>query len=216
MKDKVNFMSVLCLVLIMFSCSRVEHKKKFTYGKVENNIYTNSFFKFTITLPTGWIVQTKEQTNKIVSLGKISAVGNNKRLKAIIDASELRSTYLLTVFQHEVGAQVDYNPSLMIIVENIDFSPEIKTGKAYLNHTRTLIKQTPFHYNLDKKIDKININSNVLYVMNSSLEHKNMRIEQEYYSIIRNNFAISIVTSFSNEDQKESLKETLGTLRFEE
>ncbi len=213
MKGKII---LILLSIVIVSCKTNGIPENFDYGKVENNIYTNSFFNLNMTLPTDWVVQTKEQNDQLMKLGQEMLANDNENLKAAIKASEINTANLLTIFEHEVGSVVEYNPSMVLIVENLRFSPGIKSGKDYLTQSKKVLKQTQIKYNNidDTKFEKVNVNKQDFYLMNLSLNHLNMNIKQGYYSILKNGFSINVIISYVTEKQKQELEKILNTLKF--
>ena len=215
MKMKINLI-LLLLITLVCSCQSNEKPEGFDYGTVENNLYTNSFFNFKATLPDGWIVQSKKQTEDLVEIGKDMVAGEDENLKAVINASEINSAYLLTVFQYEVGAAVDYNPSLMLIAENLKIAPGIKNGSDYLFQTRKLFEQSQIKYNhIDDTFEKVKIGNRDFYRMNLDINHTGMNIKQSYYSTVINGFSFNAIISYVTDNQKQELEKTLSTFNFE-
>jgi len=205
----------LLLVTAVYVSNAQTDEVAFDYGKVENNIYSNSFFNFEITLPSDWVVQSKEQTENLVEAGKKIVAGDDSNLKAVIKAAEINTAYLLTLFQYEIGSAVEYNPSLMLIAENVKLAPGIKTGGDYLFQTRKLMKQSQIQYNhIDEDFENVKINGQEFHRMNLDLNHIGLHIKQSYYSTIYNNFALSIIVSHVTDDQKEDLEKVLNSLDF--
>lgn len=119
MTTKLKLFWFIFLSLFSTSCDNKTQPEEFDYGQIENNKYSNSFFNLEMTIPTGWIIQSKEQTENLDKDGKELFVGEDKNLKTAIKRSEGSSAVLVTVFQYEVGAAVDYNPSFSLISENL-------------------------------------------------------------------------------------------------
>lgn len=215
MKAKVNLIGFLILTLIMASCNTNEKAKNFDYGHTENNKYLNSFFGLEIILPDNWIVQTKEQTENLSKMGKEIVAGDNKNLKAVINASEVNSANLLAVFQYEVGSPVDYNPSFVLVTENLKNSPGTKTGSDYLFQVRKLLKQSQVQYSyIDDEFKKEIINNQEFYTMNCSIDYMGYTINQVYYSMIKDGFCLSAIISFINNEQKNNLQKIVNSMNF--
>ncbi len=213
MKGKII---LILLAFIITSCKTNGAPENFDYGKVENNIYSNSFFNLKMTLPSDWLVQSKEQNDKLMKLGQEMIAGDNENLKTAIKASEINTANLLTLFKNEVGSTTEYNPSIVLVTENLRIAPNITSGKDYLVQAKKTLKQTQIKYNNidDDKIKKVTINNQELYVMSLSLDYMNLIIKQDYYSIIKNGFAINLIISYVTEEQKQELKNILNTLKF--
>lgn len=215
MKAIPNVIVFLTLILFVSSCTQNVKPKKFDYGHIENNKYLNSFFGLELTFPEDWIVQTKEQTDNISKMGKDLIAGDNKNLKAVINASEVNSANLLAIFQYEVGAAVDYNPSFMLVAESLKNAPGIKTASDYLFQVRKLLKQSQFQYsNIDDEFKKEIINNQEFYSMNCSIDNLGYKINLVYYSTIKDGFCLGAIISFINDEQKNSLVKVINSMKF--
>lgn len=215
MKNISTVFAIFVLMVFTFSCDLNSKPKGFDYGRVENNKYTNSFFNLEVNLPPKWIVQTKEQTDNLVEKSKNIVAGDNKNLKAMINASEVNSANLLAIFQYEVGSPVEYNPNLMMVAENLKLTPGIKTGSDYLYQARKLIKQSQIHYDsIDEEFKKVMIGNQEFYVMKASLSYAGLTIRQEYYSTIANGFGVSTIISYVTDEQKDILTKVIHSMKF--
>ena len=214
MKELCKMMALLCIILITSNCkNQVEN---FDYGKVENGIYINDYFKFNIKLPTDWIIQSKEQTEYISNLGKEVIAGDDENMKAVLKASEINVANLLAAFQHELGSAVDYNPSIMIIAENIKSSPGLKNGSDYLFHARKLMQQGQLKYDyLSNEFMKESYSNTDFYIMDANVNYMENEIKQKYYSTVLKGFCLNIIISYITEDQKEILLNTINSIKFD-
>lgn len=182
---KNNLLSILFLTIITFGCNSQDTPKNFDYGHVKKDKYVNSFFHFEITLPTKWIVQTKEQKDDLMKTGGDLMAGDDKKMKAALKAAEIKSANLLTVFQYEVGTAVDYNPGMVIMVENVSNLPGMKTGSDYLFQVRKFMKQSQIKYDtIDKDFSKELINGVEFYKMNAVMNYLGFAIQQIFYTTI--------------------------------
>jgi hypothetical protein len=207
MKAKLNLIGFLIITILITSCTPNGKPKNFDYGHTENNKYFNSFFGLELSLPDNWIVQTKEQTENLSKMGKDLMAGDDKNLKAVINASEVNSANLLAVFQYEVGAAVD--------AENLKNTPGIKTGSDYLFQSRKLLKQSQVQYSyIDDEFKKEIINNQEFYTMNCSIDYMGFNIKQRYYSTIINGFCLSAIVTFTNDEHKTNLEKIISTMNF--
>jgi len=215
MKTRLNLIGFLAITLLMVGCNLNGKRNNFDYGHTENNKYLNSFFGLELILPNNWIVQTKEQTEKLSKTGKDLVAGDDKNLKSIINASEVNTANLLAVFQYEVGAAVDYNPSFMLVAENLKNAPGIKTGSDYLFQTRKLLKQSQIQYSyIDNDFRKVIINNQEFYTMTCSIDYMGYKINQVYSSTIKDGFCLSTIISFINDEQKNNLEKIVNSISF--
>ena len=189
--------------------------EEFDYGKVYQNTYFNKYFNFEIDLPEDWVVQSQEQTKQLTEMGKDLAIGDNEQLEAIVNAAEINTAYLLSVFQYEVGSAVDFNPSLMILAENVMAAPGVKKGSDYLFQARKMMKQSqvPYDY-LSEEFEEEVINGISFYTLEASITTVGQKVKQVYYSTIAKRFSLSVIISYGTEEQKEILLQTIQSMRL--
>ncbi|MCD4773736.1 MAG: hypothetical protein K8R41_10185 [Bacteroidales bacterium] len=215
MNKKIKLLAILFISLFIFGCNS-QNVEGFDYGRVENNKYLNSFFDFEISIPPTWVVQTKEQTDNLVEVGENLIAGDDENMKAIIKASEINSANLLVVFKYEVGSPVEYNPSFVLIAENLKNAPGVKKGSDYLFHARKLLLQSQVQHDyIDEEFKKEIINNQEFYLMNSSINYAGFNIKQVYYTTIKNGFSVNAIITYVNEEQKNELEKVINSLIFD-
>ncbi len=138
--------AIALLFICLVSCNNTGKPVDFDYGHVENGIYSNTYFDVSINLPQNWVVQSQEQTDKMVEQGSDLIAGEDENMKTVLKASEVNVANLLSAFQYEYGSAVDYNPSIVINSENIKNFPGIKNGADYLFQAKKLLEQGQFQY----------------------------------------------------------------------
>lgn len=230
----IKFLIIISLVTFVTACSKDKKNEpkeptaadkslttassgknaKLDYGKIENNTYSNDYFNIQVDLPKEWAVQTQEQSKALVEAGKKFVGENNKELQRVINASELNSVYLLTAFQHEVGAAVDFNPSFSLLAEKVDQAPGIKEGKDYLFHTKKLLEQANLGYKFKENFTRIEVDGLKFDEMETSVKYLDINISQEYYSAIDKGYALSFIVSYNSEAQKEELQKIIDSIKF--
>ena len=86
----------LILILSFLGCNT--NKKIFDYGKIENGKYHNTFFELEITLPPDWAIRTQEQLQNLTEKGKKMIAGDDKNMKAIVDAVDIENAVLSDLY----------------------------------------------------------------------------------------------------------------------
>ena len=214
MKTK-NILSIFLLGSLFISCLTSGKPDNFDYGHIENGKYVNSFFKFEIALPDGWIVQSQEQMDNRTKRGADLITGDDKTKNALIKAASINLANLLSVYQYEVGAPVDFNSNISIVAENINQSPGIKTGSDYLFHARKYLKESPLGIeHIDENFNKEIIGGIEFYKMKYFMNINHIKINQIYYSTISNGFSLSFIITFSDEVQQQELLKSVNSLNF--
>lgn len=129
MKTRLILSGVILLSVFTLSCKTKQKPIYFAYGRIENNKYSNSFFKFEITIPKNRIVVTNDLTENLTQTGKGLKKENDTKTKAV-KVSEIFTFNLLAAYKYKPDSVVDFNPSIMIVVENVENAP-IETGSDH-------------------------------------------------------------------------------------
>ena len=216
MKTKLNLSGITILILLLSACGGDNMPKNFDYGTVENSVYSNTYFEFTMDVPDQWIVQSKEQNEQLMETGEKLIAGDDKSMKAALNASDVNVANLLTVFKYETGSPVDFNPSYMFIAENVMKAPGVKTGSDYFFNARKILEQsqTPYKH-IDEEYSTKNLGGKDFYVMNTEIEYMGISIYQAYYCRVDNGFALNLIISYSTDDEKDELEKIVESISFQ-
>lgn len=209
---------VLFLAIALTGCNNkpITEEQGFEYGTVANGRYTNKFFDVQIAVPQGWDVQTQEQNDALMEQGKDMVAGGNKSMKAAIKASEINTASLLTVFKQKPGTNTtEFNPSYMLVAENLKNAMGVKSGKEYLFQSRKIMMAGQVNYiHLDDTFEKRMINGWEFYIMNVVAEHQGVTVKQTYIATVKDGFALAFIYSFGNEAQHAELEKVINTIDF--
>lgn len=207
-------MNKLLLFVTLFIISvTTQGQENFDYGTFKGSTYNNAFFNLSVTLPEDWVIQTKEYSKKLQELGKDRIAGNDEAMKKALERSIEQSGVLLTVFKYEVGSPVDYNPSFLLLAENIKMFPGVKKGSDYLFNVRKLLKRSPSaaNYLFKEEFDQTTVGGYPFYIMHIDAKSSLAEYSQDYYSTIKGNYAISFVITYSGTDQEKELDDIIKT-----
>ena len=138
--NQIALLTALAFTCLFFGC-RKKPEEKIDFGSVENSVYSNKFFGFTIRIPNNWQVQDKKTRQMLMDSGKKAVAGEDKNLQAAMDASKSRTVNLLSVFRHPLSTPVSFNANLICSAEQIQQFPGIKTADDYIYHIRQLAQK---------------------------------------------------------------------------
>ncbi|WP_417358304.1 hypothetical protein [Flavobacterium sp.] len=191
------------------SVKPIDEEKGFDYGRIRNEKYSNTFFNLEMNVPKNWHPQNKEEIKELTNEGRKIVAGGNENTEARIKASEINTASLLVVFKYDEEDDVmDYNANFMLVAENIKNATAIKTGEQYLNHAQKLIMGSALAITeIDKEFEKRTINGIDFYQMNMTVDIEGIPVYQTYLVTIENNFALSLIYSYLNEEQKNEIEE---------
>lgn len=214
MKQTITLL-LLTAVFTLTGCKQkpLVEQEGFDYGTVANNKYTNKFFNIEMNIPAGWDVQDLKEREAIMKEGQEIAAGDNASMKAAIKASEVNSANLLTVYRHKMGAAVEYNPSFMLVAENLKNFPAIKNGAQYLDNAKKLLTTSAMKItHIDDKYAKRTSNGIEFYVMNVTMDVQTIPVHQLYMVTIKDGFAVGFIYSYMTEEQKTSLEKVANSI----
>lgn len=215
MKQTITFMLFIA-ALTLTGCkdnTPIVKQEGFDYGAVANNKYTNKFFNIEMDVPAGWDVQDQQQRDALMKEGQKVAAGDNEMMKAQIKASEINSANLLTVYQHKIGAAVEYNPSFMLVAENLKNFPAIKSGDQYLDNAKKLLTSSAMKItHIDDKYAKKTINGLDFHAMNVTMDVNGVPVYQMYMATVKDGFALGFIYSYGDETQKTQLEKVANSI----
>jgi hypothetical protein len=203
------FILVLCLVAVLACRRSSKIPDDFDYGKIENGVYNNNYFQFKIPVPENWAVQTREQVQQLQKQDGESA--NSSELRSTIKATDVQAAILLTVLKNKPEKSLnEFNPSFIILAENLGGSAVMKTGKDYLEHAKEVMKQSSLSYQFAPNYYSEKIGNRKFDGMDLTLDS----VQRTYYSMINRNFALSLIISSRDDQQKQELKNVINKIRF--
>ena len=208
MKAKYLFL-VAFLAVFFVSCNKKQSQPlNFDYGKVENNVYNNSFFKFSIQIPPTWETLTQEQNQNLMNAESADKKAN----------VEQTSVNLLTVLQNEnENPGADFYANLSVIAENLKGSDRVKNGTDYLMLTRKALDDTGIKREYPDKGTVIeNINGTEFSTMRVNTVDPSLKFSQKFYTTIINGYALTFIESYGDENQQIELNKIIQTLKITE
>lgn len=183
-------------------------------GAFAGPLYRNNYFGMTITIPSDWSIQDSKSMQTLQDLGEKVIAKDDKNLKAVMSASELKTVRLFAVFQHPLGSPVPFNPNLMCMAERVRHIPGIKRGKDYHFHTRRLLESSQMKVKFPKEIYPETFDGVEFDVLYSETSFGTILVKQKQYGAVIKGYVLLIVSTFANDDQEATLDEILKTLTF--
>ena len=151
--------------------------------------------------------------NNIMEYGTELMTSHDENMKTLVKASMVNVASLLCLFEDEVGASPDFNASFMMVSENLNMFPGIKTGSDYLAQAKKILQQTPIQYSFDKEIYKHTVGNLEFDVLVTEANVMGTEMTQEYFATIKKGFCLSLIVSYSNDDEKEKVYAILNEIK---
>ncbi|PLX25603.1 MAG: hypothetical protein C0599_00320 [Salinivirgaceae bacterium] len=103
----------------------------------------------------------------------------------------------------------------MIVAENIKNYPGIKDGAEYLKHAKDLLKQTQLQIDtISNTFEKKEVSGVLFYSMSAKVRLMDKQITQQFNTTVKNNFSLSVIYTYLNEEQEEVLQNTFEGIQF--
>lgn len=215
MKKGLFTLALYCLVWTGCNLNSTAIPENFDLGSTENNLYTNSFFKMEMPVPENWSLQTKEELQVLMNLGK--ATLKDQKYADKLSSADIRNATLFGMFKYPLDSLVEFNPSLLMIAENIRIAPSIKTGQDYLEQSKKTMNLSNLNYTFEDDLRKITLSGKDFYILTAQTNSALVgNITQRYYTSVIDGFALSIIVSYNSDEQLAQFKSIIGGIVFKE
>lgn len=135
----------LIIPLLIASCEPAK-ENILTLGETQGNGYSNDYFGISFNFDQDWSVMSQAELEALASQGQDLIESQNPMLGRVLDLSEKQTVYLFGLSKFtdlEIG---EFNPSFILLSENLTFSPLVRSENDYLNSTKNLLLQTNLGY----------------------------------------------------------------------
>lgn len=198
---------MLFLSFTFAACNKNDkNRQDFDYGTIEEGIYHNSYFNFSVAVPSGWATLSQKQNQNLM----------NKNSSNISDASKITTVILLTASQFELGATDSvFNSNMLLLAENVTGNTRIRSGADYLKLTRQALEKEPVKREYpDKLMSAKLINGTEFTTMRVITTDDNRTYSQEYYTMLVDDFALTAILTYATENERAILENALSTIKF--
>ena len=204
----------LLLVIGLLSCGLQSEtaENAIDFGDFQDGVYNNTFFNLAIAIPEDWHVLDAETRNQIMRQGGKLIAGNNRNLKAAMNAADLDSLNLLAAYEYAPGTPVTSNPGIMIVAEKIKHMPGIRRGSDYHYHTKKMMRMSNINVSFPEEIYETSIDEVSFDVMEMQINMGQMSIMQKQYVTIMNGYALLVGLTYQDGEGLYKLEDILLTM----
>ncbi len=206
--------AISCLVLSTGCARPTPAERAFDEGHVNGNQYKNDYFQFTMDLPQQWVLQNKEQTTALMEKGAEHIARDQDQERQMRKAAHVGTAYLVTLFRYEMGSPVPFNPSFLVVAENMNALPGVKKGRDYLFHARKMLESTALDYSYGGPLRGEMVGGVGFDGMGMVLHSNGTEVYQDYYATIKDGFALSIVMTYPDSATADTLRRIMSGIRF--
>ncbi len=216
MNSKTRISACLTLwIVFLFASSCAKKEEKLDLGTVQGHVYNNRYFRLSLKVPDTWNVQDNETKKKLMAQGRKAAAGGNDSLGEKLDASALDSVNLLTMFQYPPGAQVSSNPAFVVMADKLTQYPGIKRGSDYLSSARALLERTKLSVSFISGVSSQSLGGVAFDTMEARIKTPKLLVTQKYYAVIKKNYALVLITSYTTDKELQALNGILQSISFQ-
>ena len=195
-------------------CDQKAPEVQLDAGYFRGSQYRNDYLGMSLTLPETWVIQDEEARRQLKRSGQDLVAGDNKNLQAAFEESQSRSHSLFMVFQYPLGSPVLCNASIVSGAEDVTQSPGIRNGADFLFHMRRYIESSQMQFTFGDEVRRETLDGVEFHVQTMELVLPDITVQQEVYATVRRGYAVTLVLSFGDEEQKDALHGILQTLSF--
>lgn len=179
-----------------------------------DDTYEVAAFGMTAAKPAGWFAMNDVEASAIMDTGKKLAAGDDRALRALVEAGSARTRTLFGFFEHEIGAPVPVNANVMAIAENVGTTPGVKTGKDYFFHAKRLMQATSVHYTFKDGAPSRRIGGVEFDRMDAAAEIAGNAFSQSYYAARRGDYMLVFVETYGSPEDQRRTSAVLDSVSF--
>lgn len=210
----MNRIIAVALSLLLMACSGQESPSPVTVN-TEGNHYHNAFFGVSVDKPEGWYSQSPEETIALQQRGTDMLAGDEKGMRAMIEASLKQSVPLFGFFEVPPGTPDKLNPNVVAAAENLTAFPGIKTGCDYLDQVKQMLEQGRMAYRFEEKCGTREFAGKSMNVIEGTVEMGELTITQRYYATIKGRHAVAVVQTWFSDEAGEQTGRIIDSLVIE-
>jgi hypothetical protein len=181
-------------------------------GTIQNSVYTNEFFNLRIPVPAGWNVHDEEGKRRIMQTGNEELSAAKPETAQSLNKSLQRTLNLLAFDNLNVHPGDGGAAALLVGAEPIP-AGQTMTVLQYMETTKRLVMGVS-GYETVEDIHLETIGGAECGAMTMKRAMQGITMKQKYVGIIRNGYAIFLVTAYTNENAGRKLDDVLKQSKF--
>lgn len=175
--------------------------------------YTNAYFGLTVRKPDGWFAQDAADLMQMSAEGLDAVLEDKKSKEALIQSTLKNTTPLFSFFSSKPGTVAENLSNVAAVAENMESSPELKTGCDYLSQVRTLLEQGSIPAVIEPECKTTRINSTEFGVLEVQMGGEGGRVYQRYWACLTPTHAIGIVQTTTDAQGMKMAEAVMKSLK---
>lgn len=179
------------------------------------NNYRSDYFGLSISAPSGWVLASENEAEKILNTGTDLVAGDDTSMRRDMDLAVRTSLPLFFISRHAMSAGRSDNINVSSVAEKISHIPYEIDGKAYFDNMKRIAAQsaTPISF-IDGYSDRV-IDGHTFTSMKAEINIQGTTIRQEYLAIPRGDHMVGIIATYLTDDDKFMLDGILSSIKLD-
>ena len=197
------------LILCVLSISIAAQQPTEVLGSIENGVYKNSFLRFELTYPSGWLVSETEERKAAIQIGSEAIKTGNKKADALLADSAKKELVLFLISEKPLGSSD--NGAFGMSVTKLPakgYTPKMLTEtfkSTFLASTKNrLVKDISIHTIGGRSWGNVLIDLDIF----------GKAIHTNYFVTVIGEYALVATMSYQDEKHLEKMEAAFRTIKF--
>ena len=203
--------SALITSIILLVCFCANAQSQVGRGSVQAGVYSNPDLGFSYKYPKDWVVHGDATNERIKEAGQEKLAEAGAASGTAVKVALAHTYFLLTVFRQPVGTPgITVNPAIMVLAENVEHAPGIKTGKDYLLNIRAVLQKTTTQFLIEEP-KEYTFAGRQFFRDDSANVINGVRVVHSNFATITNGYALVFMFLGESEQAVEEMAKSMET-----
>lgn len=184
-------------VLIISEESDKENDMNIIIGKLEDNIYINSYFDIRFALPKNWNELTESEMKVLLKGGE--------EILNVEDTEIVSMIPLFATFKYSIEDTVEVNPNIIATLEVLEKDTSIGSGKEYLEEMKEMLLTLDIPYSVGE-VEEVTIENHTYGYFTAKIDTGETIVYQKYYTTIIKGYSINIIATYVLEEDYKTIQ----------
>lgn len=204
---------IVLAALVSIACTESGSDSPVTVNS-SGNTYVNGFFGMTVEKPADWYAQSAEEAILLQQQGNRMLAGDDKNMKAMIDAALETSLPLFGFFEFPPGTPGKMNPNVLSVAENIKMYPGITEPCDYVNAVKEILARGQLNYEFGSECQNTTVGGKRAGYLDATLKVADFTVSQRYHALLTDGYAVSVIQTYTDDQSRQNVENVLSSLRF--
>jgi|GEM_PF-672726 len=180
------------------------------YGTVEGNTYVNKHFGFSLPIPEGWYIASREEFAQMLSVFA-GYLGSGEGETVDLEAEQIIPLLFASVYPLDYSDGT--NPYISIMARNISKYAFVKDARIFLNLQAQVLKSQDMGFSFGD-VEAVSIGGQELARIKGVQDFLGVSINQDIYAFLKDEFVVLFTLSSFNGDEARLLEDVMKGVTF--